>query len=250
MSIFVLPYNSASASAKLLATALGATRLRTTNSRYRYRDGDVIICWGNTGKSLTREMNRAIIFNRPDAVSTATNKVLAFQAMIQAGVSIPPVTNDIMEARQWAQEGSKVVCRTIVDGHEGRGIVIATTPQEVVQAPLYTKYVKKRAEYRVHVVNGHAIAVQRKVLRKGIENPNFDVRNSANGFVFQRNNIDVPRQVVTEAINAVDAMDLYFGAVDVIWNDNQQMAYVLEVNTAPGIEGSTVQDYARAFNAL
>jgi D-alanine-D-alanine ligase-like ATP-grasp enzyme len=40
---------------------------------------------------------------------------------------------------------------------------------------------------------------------------------------------------------------LDFGAVDVIWNEKQQRAYVLEVNTAPGLEGQTVDDYARGI---
>jgi glutathione synthase/RimK-type ligase-like ATP-grasp enzyme len=48
---------------------------------------------------------------------------------------------------------------------------------------------------------------------------------------------------------AVAALGLDFGGVDVIWNERRQMAYVLEVNTACGLEGQTVNDYAEAFRA-
>jgi glutathione synthase/RimK-type ligase-like ATP-grasp enzyme len=43
------------------------------------------------------------------------------------------------------------------------------------------------------------------------------------------------------------ASGLDFGAVDVIWNERQQRAYVLEINSAPGLEGTTIDDYVRYF---
>jgi hypothetical protein len=46
-------------------------------------------------------------------------------------------------------------------------------------------------------------------------------------------------------------LELDFGAVDLIWNENQNVVYVLEVNTAPGMEGTTLENYCDAFsNAL
>ena len=38
---------------------------------------------------------------------------------------------------------------------------------------------------------------------------------------------------------------LDFGAVDVLWNERQQKAYVCEVNTAPGLEGITLDNYLK-----
>lgn len=144
-----------------------------------------------------------------------------------------------------------MVCRTLLSAHEGRGIVIADRNTPLVRASLYTQYVPKRAEYRVHVVGNRSILVQRKVRKAGLDQEaNFKVRNTANGFIFQRNNINPPQAVIDEAIKAVAACHLDFGAVDVIWNERQQRAYVLEVNTAPGIEGSTVKDYAQALKEL
>lgn len=46
---------------------------------------------------------------------------------------------------------------------------------------------------------------------------------------------------------AVKACGLDFGAVDIIWNNHYQKAYVLEINTAPGLEGSSVDNYRKAF---
>ena len=38
-----------------------------------------------------------------------------------------------------------------------------------------------------------------------------------------------------------------FGAVDVVWNQQNGQAYVLEINTAPGLAGQTITSYANAF---
>jgi glutathione synthase/RimK-type ligase-like ATP-grasp enzyme len=46
---------------------------------------------------------------------------------------------------------------------------------------------------------------------------------------------------------AVSALGLDFGAVDIIWNEREDKCYVLEVNTAPGLQGSTLENYANAI---
>ncbi len=69
-------------------------------------------------------------------------------------------------------------------------------------------------------------------------------------FVFARGGVEAPEDVKTQAIEAIRALGLAFGAVDVIWNEKQQKAYVLEVNTAPGLCGQTLEDYANAMQNL
>ena len=59
----------------------------------------------------------------------------------------------------------------------------------------------------------------------------------------------LPNDVIHQATMAVGCLQLDFGAVDVIWNEAQKRAYVLEVNTAPGIEGTTLMRYASAFSS-
>lgn len=49
--------------------------------------------------------------------------------------------------------------------------------------------------------------------------------------------------IETEAIKAVNALGLDFGAVDIVTEKNTGIPYVLEVNTAPGNEGTTTQKY-------
>ncbi len=81
----------------------------------------------------------------------------------------------------------------------------------------------------------------------------WKVRNNANGFIFARNGDalgDVPDDVLQQAIDGVTSLGLDFGAADVIYNERSSLAYVLEVNTAPGLEVTTLDNYSAAFNAL
>lgn len=128
-------------------------------------------------------------------------------------------------------------------------------PKSFVKAPLYTKYVPKKDEYRVHVVAGKVIDVQRKALRNGwLEehggDVNYKVRNLANGFVYVRQDVVAPKQVMEEPVKAMEILKLDFGAVDVVYNAKKESAYVLEINTAPGLEGTSVDNYAKALGAI
>ena len=247
MAIKVYPYKQGSKGAKALAEALGGRVLKKQNSKYRFREGDLIINWG----AHDCPYEGPSVVNQPNAISRASNKLECFNAL-KDKVSIPAYfTNkdDIPD------EAFPVMCRTKLQGHSGEGIVVANNRNELVNAPLYTSYVKKKDEYRIHVLrkrNGDVVvvSVQRKAKRNNVENPNFMIRNLANGFVYVRDGVNPPQQVIDEAKKSVEATGLAFGAVDVIWNDYQGKAYVLEINTAPGLEGQTVTDYAAVFKEI
>ena len=122
----------------------------------------------------------------------------------------------------------------------------------IIEAPLYTKYVKKADEYRIHVVDGHVIDIQQKRKRKEIlnEDINYQVRNACNGWVFCRDNVTCPTVCLELAVAAVSALSLDFGAVDIGFNTRSKTAVVYEVNTAPGLEGTTLDKYYNAFRQL
>ena len=67
--------------------------------------------------------------------------------------------------------------------------------------------------------------------------------------MFCRNNLEIANrdELVKQAVLACTISRLDFGAVDVIYNTHQNKYYVLEVNTAPGLEGQTVTIYANAI---
>lgn len=251
MKTYMLPYNIASEGAKLLATALGVKRIKRKNSIFNPRKSCVIINWGCSNAPRHTLTQDHIWINLPGSVQHATNKLDTFYWLKQGGVSTVPWTTNKAEALKWMDEGHTVFARTKLESCEGQGIIVYGPEEEVLDdAPLYTKYIKKKHEFRVHVVGGEAIDVVRKVKKLGSENKDTMIRNTANDYVFTRKGEQAHRSVIEQAIAAVKALGLDFGAVDVIWNDYYKKAYVLEVNTAPGIVGMEVKKYKEALEKL
>jgi len=262
-------YNMASEGGKALADALSIPRIKHTGSKFVGASSKTILNWGATTDRFSAQsaswMNCRLL-NPPARVDVAVDKVRAFEAFRAGNVSIPEFTTDKNTAKAWCEAGSMVFARTQLRAHSGRGIVIMDPdfPEtfENQSAPLFVKYIPKKDEYRVHVLRGNVIDVQRKGLKaelKGTEGVNFKIRNLANGFVYTRfdnNNIPlidsprVPTAVKTVGIAAVNALGLDFGAADIIFNEKSGQAYCLEVNTAPGLTGTTVENYANAMAAL
>lgn len=256
MRPIIYPYKMGSRSAKALAEELkrrGHRALRVRpDGRYKPYRNHLIINWGMSAAPNWSGLYVMRGLNDPSNITVASNKLYAFDILKAAGVSIPEYTTDKEVANEWRRNGEVVVARTILNGHSGRGIVLCDGNQAIVPAPLYVKYIKKQDEYRVHVFNGKVIDVQQK--RRSLDVPdervNWQIRNHANGFIFARDNCNPDGSVLSNAIAAIDALSLDFGAVDIIWNAHSREAFVLEVNTAPGLEGTTLTKYADAVEEL
>lgn len=254
--IYIYPYKLASEGARSLRNTLSAilpyrVKLVHPDGRFNPRRTDLVINWGNTAFPTSWKWD-AKDFNHPKDVQLACNKLSAFWAFKNHDVPTPEWTVDQNEAQDWVNNGFTVIVRHLLTGHSGQGIEVVSEG-EVPKAPLYTKYKKKRAEYRVHVFQGEVIdTCQKKKLteanRAGAVNTL--IRNHSTGWVFCRDGI-VPCPAREElAVKAVQALGLDFGAVDIIYNEHKNQHYVLEGNTAPGLEGTTLAKYAEAIGKL
>lgn len=254
MKTYMYGYKNYSASAKLLARGLKVKRIRHKKSKFNGFPSKRVINWGSS--HLPLEATKCVVVNQPSAVQIACNKVDFFNRMKEEGVRTPEYTTNKDEAFKWVMDGFTVFARTLIKSNSGKGIVPLEGNlklEDIVEAPLYTKYKKKREEYRIHVFMNKVISTQRKTLPHGFDKEGCEVRirSHDNGFVFVRNDDhEIPPSVLDIAIEAVRACDLDFGAVDVIWNAHEALAYVLEVNTAPGLTGTTLEDYIKAFGEL
>lgn len=244
-------YNENSEGARELATALGIRRIRREGSTYVGGPNKVVINWG--ASQLPENVARSRIINVPARLAAMSNKLTFFQLMSGA-VRTPEWTADRAVAGRWLTEGAKVVGRSILNGHSGAGISIHERAFAIDTAGirLYTKYVPKMFEYRVHFAFGQIIDIQRKIKDPARDVVNWSVRSHANGFIYVRNEVreTMPGDVLGQAEALVGECGLDFGAIDIIYNDRRGEAYVLEINTAPGISGETVTSYANAFRHL
>jgi hypothetical protein len=253
MRIKIAPYKMGSKSAKVLARSLGVLRVRDSYSPKRR---DIIINWG---KSTLRTQYPSQVINHPDAVRIAANKLLTYQALEAAGFTHVPLwcttrykaDQLLYTSSEGGERESAIYCRTTLTGHSGSGIVIASNSLDLVDAPLYTVKTKSKYEYRVHVFQGQLLDVQQKKKRLNWDGPSTEgIRNFSNGWIYARNDIDCLPLVTNAAIEAVNILGLDFGAVDIGYNQHENKCYLFEINTAPGLEGTTLQLYTNKFKEL
>jgi len=254
--ISIYPYKLASQSARALAMGLSSVLpyrplLVRPDGRFKPRRDSLVINWGSSTEP-NWIFNQGHDLNAPVYIALAANKLDSFKCFTQFNVSHPLWTESKDVAQNWINDGSVVIVRHLLTGHSGQGIEIIQEG-EVPTAPLYTKYKKKRAEYRVHVFKGEVIDTCQKKKSTEANNSgsiNTFIRNHVNGWVFCRDGIipSPPREKL--AIRAVEALGLDFGAVDIIYNESEDTNYVLEVNTAPGIVGQTLTKYVEAIAKL
>lgn len=247
-------YKEGSKSAKALKQAIGIKMIKHEGSSFKGNAEKIVINWG--ASTLTDEVNKCKVLNEADAVKIASNK-LSFFEKVKGQVNIPDFTTNKDEAQEWVENGEIVVIRELLNSSAAKGIQLLRNIGDFnayhhPNAKLYVRYVPKKDEYRVHVVNGEIIDVRRKALKNGADKHyvNWQIRNHEGGFIFQKNNINPPQEVLEQALRAIQVCGLNFGGVDVMWNNFRKMAYVLEVNTAPGLEGSSVDNYAEAFKKI
>lgn len=245
--ILVRPPNRPSNSAWSLRRELGnIARLSRRNPvlrRYTH-----IINWGNSSP-LTVYTHQKVL-NNPDNVRVAVDKLEAFTKLKEGNINVPYHTTVLP-----ADRNGIYLARTLLRASGGDGIHVVRPGDEVPSAPLYVKYIPKTKEYRVHVVDGKVIFVQRKRRPHGAEQDRDQrlIRNHTNGWIFallndEDANLD---HIEQEAVNAVQVLGLDFGAVDIIEGRDDGKAYVLEVNTCVGIRSpSVLEAYASSFRAI
>jgi len=261
MKPFIFPYKMTSNSARFLARELNCRRIYPDGrSKYIPKASHLIINWGSSTLPYW-DTAYGEVLNHCDDVLVASNKLKTFHALDVDGFkeNIPEYTIYKAIAKRWVENGIKVYCRTSLTSSKGRGIIIASSVEELVDAPLYVKQAKITDEFRVHVFDGVVIDYTKKA-RRDNERPSKDIRNHDNGWVFVRNQtregvisiIPLPINIHEAAIEAVKLLGLDFGAVDIGWNNNTQQVTIFEINTAPGLHlgGTTLKAYANAIREV
>ncbi len=245
MRVRLLPYKIGSRSCKALAQELGLLRCNPRFTHFKPRGRDIIINWGSSYWPFTT----GTVLNKPVCVRLASNKITALGLMRDAEVSVIPFTLHKPEAAQWLEEGSYVYERHTVNGHGGDGIRVVHSLDDLGpnSVELYTRGIRIRREYRVHIFRGKVIDHVQKRRRFDCMEVSEFIRNHTHGWVFVRQNFERLEEVERQAIAAVKALGLDFGAVDIITEKRSGNVYVLEVNCAPGIEGTSLLAYKTAI---
>lgn len=263
MAIKFITYAARVSAPRELAELTDILVLKQEGSRYRPRRGDLIINWGCSEIPEVLRGHDLRYWNHPNAVKNATNKTKTFQLLHAANVPAVQHTTNIADAISWCNRGKTVIQRNVVSGRQGDGIVICSRETPPTRdGRLWTKYFDRKDEYRVHVFKGEVIDVQKKRLTTEVRDRLrrasteaeqaeksyvYRIRSYPNGWVFCRKGVVCPTSVSTASVAAVRALGLDFGAVDIGFRRSDSVARVFEVNTAPGIEGTSIRTYADAI---
>jgi glutathione synthase/RimK-type ligase-like ATP-grasp enzyme len=151
----------------------------------------------------------------------------------------------------------------------------------------FQDYIDVKSEFRLHIVNGEVIYAQRKVPRDNLKQAHVTdqmdkikrmaekkgvtmdeaslkfameyqgdkiagqdliVKSNSRGYKFSSvKDTNINKALAAEAIKAVTALGLQFGAVDCVMDTNDK-PWIIEVNTGPGLEGTSFKRYVGAFS--
>lgn len=197
----------------------------------------------------------AKVFPKKQALSygAGVDKITQYKWFAANEVPALEFTEDRQVAKDWREAGHTVFARKLLSSSCGKGIVVEEPTgaldelDDTVGAPVYTKYKKKKREFRVHVFADKVVRVVEKKLRKDWNGPrDSKIRNLANGFVFCSCE-DEPAGIRELAVKAAGVVASDFAGVDIGYNEKKGELFVIEVNSAPGMEGTNIAAYANAI---
>lgn len=207
-------------------------RRRRKGQKYKVGPKDLVVCWGEGSKTFSgvpRVLNSNPIYSKWEELAVLREK----------GVLTPPFAlkkqgTDWLPRRANHQGGSDLL-------HPGEG-------------DYFVQKLEILKEFRVHIINGKSVRLGLKIHREGFKKPHPWIRAYDAGWMLsygQDAQDACPKGVRTVAREAVAALGLDFGAVDVgVEAGARPKIYVFEVNKAPGLEGRTVEVYATQFRDM
>lgn len=253
MRFVLYPFKMGSEAGCLMAEALDALKVYPDRA-YRPKPGDFIVNWGNGHRPIWANYltDGNTLLNHWANVDLSISKIDSFTRFKKYKVPTPAWTTDKETAAKWLKDGEWVCCRQKTEAKDGAGLVLAKKPDDLVNAPLFTKYIPIAKEYRAYVVGDKMIDVLEKrrsneAIKEG--KLDADIRTESRGWVFCRSAVYPPKDLAEVSVAAIAANGLDFGGVDILLGRDGK-SYVLETNTAPGIAGQTVEKFVAAFKKM
>lgn len=184
----------------------------------------------------------------------SVDKLTQYRWFQEQGLSALEFTTDTFQAAAWLSVDKVTVFgRKYLNSSCGKGIVVLepeTLHEGVGNYPVYTKYKKKKREFRVHIFRDKVVAITEKRKRAGFEGQrDTKIRNLANGYVFCQTVENLPAGIEALALAASKVTPSDFKGVDLGYNERNNDLFVIEVNSAPGIQGSNIDAYVEAITS-
>jgi len=199
--------------------------------------------WRTTKPSLKRKQFK---------YGQSVDKLTQYQWFQANEIPALEFSTSVAEVTAWVCDGHTAFGRKYLNASCGKGIVVIEKDEdggyEIPGCPVYTKYKKKKREFRVHVFKDQVVAVTEKKRRKEFNGTrDTKIRNLANGYVFVQQVENEPEGLRELALRAAQVSSSDFRGVDVGYNQLKDELFVIEVNSAPGIQGTNLTKYMEAI---
>jgi glutathione synthase/RimK-type ligase-like ATP-grasp enzyme len=172
------------------------------------------------------------------------NKVRVLDILREAEINVPKVYR---KGITLSTESFPVLARKTYHS-QGKDIIYIQTQEELNRLDTrrydyLLEYIDKKSEYRVHFLRDYTTFVSVKINKD--EQGDKIVRSHDNGWIQIEYNGQFKEALTQLARKVMDAVDYDFGAIDIIRKKDK--FYVLEINTAPGLEDRKLDMYADYF---
>lgn len=249
MKTMIAYSNRSCVTGKELREALAATR-KLTNKKAKC---DLFIRWGTTEEFNRLKYKKEL--NSLSAVLRTANKLTMLQCLLAGGVTIPDFSSDLSVIDEFKDREGNVYIRNKL------GVVRYANDFNVDSDLYFTRPIRfKRREYRVHVFNGKVLGAYEKVPLSLAEGQPRNAETLPKLFksdtcrfvrcdlVIDENGLNPRVNAVAQqmCIQAVDALGLVFGGVDLVRNKHGDFT-IVEVNSAPGLNGLNVERWVQAI---
>jgi len=230
MSIAVLGSKISCISSNNIAAALKCDFYQVNKDPERnFKDYTHVFNYGSTEPIIANK-----VFNNKKAVEIAVDKIKTFEALKQHNFCVE-YTEDKNQALQWVNEGYAVVCRSLTQGTNGKGMVYTRNPETLNNTPakFWTKYIWHTHELRVHSWRGKVVNIFNKVQqphpeKEGFFNWDFQLFEGAE---------DNP-QLVDMVEKVYRQIGLDWCGIDILRTEDGCL-HILEVNSAPQLQEQT-----------
>ncbi|HEY2544544.1 MAG TPA: hypothetical protein VGI46_00615 [Candidatus Acidoferrum sp.] len=161
------------------------------------------------------------------------------------GIPCPQFTVHLKEAKKWVEAGDVVFGR---DRSHEKGADIVVQGSTWDRKEFWSKFIPSSREYRIHIFANEQIQQSLKTFNPNAPRRRTDglpIRNTETGWEYDH--AFNPRPAAVDlAKRAVRILGYLWGGVDFLEGTNGT-CYVLEVNSAPGMDDTTAHAYADAI---
>ena len=218
---------------------------RGLDKKEKYSEDDVLIRYGNYSyASYDKSFGKVI--NRARAIRHNCNKLNTHIKLQEHGFRVPK----IFLTKKEIEESDLPIMRRQARHSRASDIRIITSMDNFIKGSYYAELIPSVEEYRFHIMFNSCLRISKKVPKKKEKKTSDIIRSSTTGWTFIdsfKHNIKLENLAIKDCLEALSFLGLDFGACDVIINKENNLPYLLEINTCPRLGSYGREVYVKEF---